>query len=243
MSIHIVLFLLTKIILMPCHLHFAHSDWKLFPRKLFWKIIPRSNLHIGIISDHRIHVSYAPMPSMERMVLVCSCSVAVVSAWMTAPMPARVDKANWWGLHAVWMWLANICARQHETTRRNTSPMTSPRTPPLGFWRATVRPKPMALAGTWAPGQVFDRHRRTSLWWFRHPERCGVCLRWGRRGLGLLPFGITVTQWATCGLGFATAVLGQTMWSLPGWACMGAMAVLLGLGAVPKWFGWQVPGV
>ena len=55
MSIHIVLFLLTKIILMSCHLHFAHSDWKLFPRKLFWKIIPRSNLHIGIISDGRGH--------------------------------------------------------------------------------------------------------------------------------------------------------------------------------------------
>ena len=57
MSIHIVLSLLTKIIPMSCHLHFAHSAWKLFPRKLFWKIIPRCNLHIGLISDGRGHIT------------------------------------------------------------------------------------------------------------------------------------------------------------------------------------------
>ena len=51
MSIHIVLFLFTKIIPMSCHQHFAHSAWKLLPKKLFRKIIPRCNLHIGIISD------------------------------------------------------------------------------------------------------------------------------------------------------------------------------------------------
>ena len=51
MSIHIVLFFKTKIIPMFCHQHFALSAWKLFPRKLFRKIIPRCNLHIGIISN------------------------------------------------------------------------------------------------------------------------------------------------------------------------------------------------
>ena len=51
MSIHNVLVLLTKIILMSCYVHFE------FPRKLFWKIIPRFNLHIGIISDCRGHVT------------------------------------------------------------------------------------------------------------------------------------------------------------------------------------------
>ena len=60
MSIHIVLFLLTKIIPMSCHQHFAHSAWKLFPRKLFRKIIPRCNLHIGIISDSRGHPLHRP---------------------------------------------------------------------------------------------------------------------------------------------------------------------------------------
>lgn len=52
----------------------------------------------------------------------------------------------------MWMWLANICAMQRDTTRRRTSPMTSPRTLPLGFWGATILPNPNAVAmvvGIW----------------------------------------------------------------------------------------------
>ena len=91
-------------------------------------------------------VSYAPTPSMDRTVVAVLCCVAVLRAWMIAPVPARVDKANWCGLQAAWMLVANIWAKHRETTRRKTSPMTKPRTPPFGFCKATVRPIPIALA-------------------------------------------------------------------------------------------------
>ena len=72
---------------------------------------------------------------MDKMVLFWLCCVAVVRAWRTAPVPARVDKANWCGLHAAWKWLENICAMQRDTTRRRTSPIAynQPADAPIRF--------------------------------------------------------------------------------------------------------------
>ena len=72
--------------------------------------------------------------------------VVAVSACTTAPVPARVDSANWWGAQATWNWVAKTWAMQRAMTRRKTSPMTSPRMPPLGLVSATIRPNPMACA-------------------------------------------------------------------------------------------------
>ena len=41
---------------------------------------------------------------------------------------------------------AKCCAKLRATNLRRKSPTTSPRTPPEAFWRATMRPKPMAAA-------------------------------------------------------------------------------------------------
>lgn len=89
-------------------------------------------------------LSYAPMPSMDRMVLVGCSSVIADREWTTASVPALVDKANWKGLHAVWKCVEKVCASVRETTLRSKSPTTNPHTPPCGFCKATMRPKPMA---------------------------------------------------------------------------------------------------
>ena len=51
-------------------------------------------------------VSKAPMPSMDRMVRSGVCSVAAVRACTTASVPARVERANWWGWQAWWIGVA-----------------------------------------------------------------------------------------------------------------------------------------
>ena len=87
-----------------------------------------------------------PTPSTDRMVWVGLASVTAVRAWTTASVPDRVAKANWWGWQAVWIGWAYFWARHRETSLRNTSPTTMPRTLPLGLVRATIRPRPMARA-------------------------------------------------------------------------------------------------
>ena len=52
----------------------------------------------------RDSVSYAPIPSTDRIVWVGLLSAAAVRACTIASVPALVDSANWWGLHAVWIW-------------------------------------------------------------------------------------------------------------------------------------------
>ena len=84
------------------------------------------------------------MPSTDTMVLLGSSSVALVMAWTTASVPARVDRAYWCGEQAWWMCWENCCARLRATNLRRRSPITRPRTRPLGFWRATRRPRPSA---------------------------------------------------------------------------------------------------
>lgn len=67
--------------------------------------------------------------------------------WLACAMvsvPARVDKANWWGQQALWIGSAKCWARLRETTRRSKSPTMIPRTRPFGFCKATTRPRPMA---------------------------------------------------------------------------------------------------
>lgn len=86
------------------------------------------------------------MPSTLSTVCVGSESVAAVSAWMMASVPALVDRANWCGKQLAWMFVAKICPRLLDTRRRSTSPMMMPRTLPFGFCRATTRPKPMLAA-------------------------------------------------------------------------------------------------
>ena len=46
----------------------------------------------------------------------------------------------------MWIGWAYFWARHRETSLRNTSPTTIPRTLPLGLVRATIRPRPMARA-------------------------------------------------------------------------------------------------
>ena len=106
-------------------------------------------------------LSYAPMPSMDRMVLVGCSSVIADKEWTTASVPALVDKADWKGLHAVWKCVEKVCASVRETTLRSKSPTTNPRTPPCGFCKATMWPKPMA--GTiWGGTLAVARRLHTS---------------------------------------------------------------------------------
>ena len=98
---------------------------------------------------------------MDRMVLVGCSSVIADTEWTTASVPALVDKANWKGLHAVWKCVEKVCASVRETTLRSKSPTTNPRTPPCGFCKATMRPKPMA--GTiWGGTLAVARRLHTS---------------------------------------------------------------------------------
>ena len=89
-------------------------------------------------------VSYAPTPSTERTVRSAWISVAAVIACTMVSVPARVDKANWWGQQAPWIGSAKCWARLRETTRRSKSPTMIPRTRPFGFCKATTRPRPRA---------------------------------------------------------------------------------------------------
>ena len=91
-------------------------------------------------------LSKAPIPSTERMVWFGSVWERVVSAWTMASVPVRVDNAYWCGWHAAWKVLAYCCAMHRETKRRSVSPTTMPRTLPLGFCKATRRPKAIAVA-------------------------------------------------------------------------------------------------
>ena len=91
-------------------------------------------------------LSKAPIPSTERMVWFGLVWERVVSVWTMASVPARVDSAYWCGWHAAWKVVAYCCAMQRETKRRSVSPTTMPRTLPLGFCKATRRPKAIAVA-------------------------------------------------------------------------------------------------
>ena len=91
-------------------------------------------------------VSYAPIPSTDSMVWFGWASVAEVRAWTMASVPARVERANWWGMHAAWKWLAYVCAKHRETSLRRRSPMTMPRTLPFGFLECYYPAQPDGLA-------------------------------------------------------------------------------------------------
>ena len=176
------------------------------------------------------------MPAMDRIAFLSSCPVAVVCAWMTAPVPDRVDSANWWGLHAVWMGPANNWAIQRETTRRRTSPMTNPRTPPLGFWKATMRPKPMALA------MVAGMRASASCWQTSMNRAVVVSSSKTSRSVSVVRLGRSwcrpvpgSPQSSTTGLGVGGVGLAQIAGLRVGWRCMALLVCVLGLGVVGVW--------
>ena len=75
--------------------------------------------------------------------------VVAVSAWTTASVPARVERANWYGLHAVRIVCPKCWAMLRDTTLRRRSPTTRPRMRPFGFCSATSLPSAMALLACW----------------------------------------------------------------------------------------------
>ena len=94
--------------------------------------------------------SCAPTPSTLRMVVWASLSVAARTTRTSASAPALVLSANWNGAHARWDSVLSCCASVRATRRRNASPITSARTSPDGFERATILPR--RRAGRIAPG-------------------------------------------------------------------------------------------
>ena len=94
--------------------------------------------------------SYAPTPSTLRMVFWASLSVAARTTRTSASAPALVLSANWNGAHARWNSVLSCCASVRATRRRDASPITSARTSPDGFERATILPR--RRAGRIAPG-------------------------------------------------------------------------------------------
>ena len=72
-------------------------------------------------------------PSTDRTVRFGCNSVATRTDRASASPPARVASAYWWVAVAVWNWGLNCCASVRATRRRNTSPMTSPADPAIGF--------------------------------------------------------------------------------------------------------------
>ena len=94
----------------------------------------------------RLIWSYAPIPSTDRMVRWGSAPVVIWRVWTKASVPARVERAYWKRWHLASKAGAKCCAKLRATNLRRKSLTTSPRTPPEAFWRATMRPKPMAAA-------------------------------------------------------------------------------------------------
>ena len=71
-------------------------------------------------------VSYAPMPSADKTVCCGLDWLATEMVRTTASVPARVDKANWWGAQAVCMVVAYCWTRFLATSRRSASQMMMP---------------------------------------------------------------------------------------------------------------------
>ena len=82
----------------------------------------------------------APTPSTDNMVACSSRSVNVWRTCGTHSQPARVRNACWNGAVAASTASDTCCAIVRATKRRNVSPTTIPRTPPLGFCRAVILP-------------------------------------------------------------------------------------------------------
>ena len=92
--------------------------------------------------------SYAPTPSMLSTVVQGSVFVATRRARTTASSPALVLSAYWKGAQASRKASPKCCAKVRATRRRKTSPITSARTPPVGFVSATMRPRRNALTNS-----------------------------------------------------------------------------------------------
>ena len=104
--------------------------------------------------------------------------MSMISWWaQMAPVPARVDKANWCGWHACWKSLAKTWAIVRDTTGRKRSPMTNPRTPPDGFCKSCAQtPRPMWCWLGRCPLQVVGIPLQIWLSWFRRRGRFEECL-------------------------------------------------------------------
>ena len=109
--------------------------------------------------------SCAPAPSTLRMVVWASLSVAARTTRTSASAPALVLSANWNGAHARWNSVLSCCASVRATRRRNASPITSARTSPDDFERATILPRRRAgriTPGTCAIASLRAAPRRSS---------------------------------------------------------------------------------
>ena len=150
------------------------------------------------------------MPSTDTMVLLGSSSVALVMAWTTASVPARVDRAYWCGEQAWWMCWENCCARLRATNLRRRSPITRPRTRPLGFWRATRRPRPSA----WPPATNTSGTCRCHVAYINESFVCGERLAAGHRKYVLRSFGglVPTKMWINSQERIAAEKAGTRRW-------------------------------
>ena len=78
-------------------------------------------------------------PATDTTVAWASFSRVARSRAVSAPTPARVRSANWYGLVAWSKTGAHVAASERETSRRNISPVAIPRTPPPGLRVAVIR--------------------------------------------------------------------------------------------------------
>ena len=84
--------------------------------------------------------SNAPTPSTDITVASGSKSVSPWKRWEIDSQPDRVDRACWCGAVAVLNASPKLWAVVRATKRRKISPTTMPRTPPVRFLKAVIRP-------------------------------------------------------------------------------------------------------